>query len=617
MPVMNEQGNITIHTENIFPIIKKSLYSEREIFLRELISNSADAITKLRMVSFREDNVTVRDPEITIAIDSEKKTIAISDNGIGMTAEEVKKYINQVAFSSAEEFVHKYGQQDPSQQIIGHFGLGFYSSFIVAKTVEIDTLSYRLDSEAVHWQCDGSTSFSLDASARDQVGTTVTLTLMEGEEEYLEPMRIQELVRRYCDFIPIPITLNGETINKQKAPWKTSPSELTDEEYREFYRYLYPFQDAPLFWIHVNTDYPFSVQGILYFPKLQPDIDPNKSQIKLYCNQVFVSDHCEDVIPKFLLPLRGVIDSPDIPLNVSRSFLQGDRTVKRIGDHISKKVADRLRDLFKESWEEYTRIWPDLSLFVKFGFMNSDKFREQIKEYVVFQVADLTAEKPEYLTLETYISRSRDPESKRVYYATDAATQAAYIDLHRTQGLEVILLDSWIDSHFISSLEQEYKDIKFQRVDADLDEVLVEKDQGGELVDPVTNKTRSELLAETFKRVINKPKVTIKPQALKSEAVPAMILLPEMMRRLQEMSAVMQQKMPDFLDEQTLVINTNHPLIKNLQTMQSTVGDPELVELICQQVYDLALMAQKNPDPATTRAFIQRSNDVLTRLTQR
>ncbi|MEN9252239.1 MAG: molecular chaperone HtpG [Thermostichales cyanobacterium BF4_bins_65] len=617
MPVMNEQGQITIHTENIFPIIKKSLYSEREIFLRELISNSADAITKLRMVSFREEGVTVGDPEIRITLDKDKKQIAIWDNGIGMTAEEVKKYINQVAFSSAEEFIQKYGNQDPGQQIIGHFGLGFYSSFIVAKTVEIDTLSYRPGSEAVHWFCDGTTAFSLSPSDRTEVGTTVTLTLMDGEEEYLEPYRIKELVRRYCDFIPIPIKLDGEVINKQVAPWKSSPSSLTEQDYRDFYSYLYPFQDPPLFWIHVNTDYPFNVQGILYFPKLQPDIDPNKSQIKLYCNQVFVSDNCEEVIPKFLLPLRGVIDSPDIPLNVSRSFLQGDRTVRRIGDHISKKVADRLKELFKENFEEYVRIWPDLSLFIKFGFMNSDKFREQIKDYIIFQVADPAAEKPEYITLQTYLERNHEKQAKQVYYATDSASQAAYIDLHHGQGLEVLLLDSWIDTHFISALEQEYKDIKFRRVDADLDASLIDSNQGPELVDPVTNKTRSQLLVETFQRVLNKPKLKIQAQALKSESVPAIILLPEMMRRIQEMSAIMQQKLPNLLEEQTLVINTNHPLIKNLQTLQNTAGDPGLVDLICQQIYDLALMAQKNPDPATTRAFIQRSNELLTRLTQR
>ena len=617
MAVMNEQGQITIHTENIFPIIKKSLYSEREIFLRELISNSADAITKLRMVSFREEGVKVGDPEIRITLDKENKKIAISDTGIGMTAEEVKKYINQVAFSSAEEFIQKYGKQDPDQQIIGHFGLGFYSSFIVAKTVEIDTLSYRPDSEAVHWSCDGTTSFSLSASQRSEVGTTVTLTLMEGEEEYLEPYRIKELVRRYCDFIPIPIKLDGEVINKQVAPWKSSPASLSNQDYLDFYNYLYPFQDPPLFWIHVNTDYPFNVQGILYFPKLQPDIDPNKSQIKLYCNQVFVTDHCEEVIPKFLLPLRGVIDSPDIPLNVSRSFLQGDRTVRRIGDHISKKVADRLKELFRDNWEEYTRIWPDLSLFIKFGFMNSDKFREQIKDSIIFQVADPNAEKPEYITLKAYLERNQEKQAKRVYYATDSAAQAPYIDLHHGQGLEVLLLDSWIDSHFISALEQEYREIKFQRVDADLDEALVDQNQGAELVDPVTNKTRREMLVETFQRVLGKSKLKIQAQALKSESVPAMILLPEMMRRIQEMSSIMQQKIPDLLEEQTLVLNTNHPLIKNLQTLQNTAGDPHVVDLICQQIYDLALMAQKNLDPATTRAFIQRSTEVLTRLTQR
>ncbi|TVP66318.1 MAG: molecular chaperone HtpG, partial [Leptolyngbya sp. LCM1.Bin17] len=335
---MLEQGNISIHTENIFPIIKKALYSEHEIFLRELVSNSVDAIKKLSMVARSgEYSGDVSTPEIEIKFDKDQKTLSISDTGIGMTADEIKKYINQVAFSSAEEFITKYKDSAAEDPIIGHFGLGFYSSFMVASTVEIDSLSYREGAEAVHWSCDGSTQFSLSPSERSTVGTTITLTLMEGEEEYLEPARIRQLIKTYCDFMPVPIKIDGEVANKHEAPWKKSPSSLTDEDYLEFYRYLYPFQEDPLLWIHLNTDYPFVVNGILYFPKLKPDIDITKSSIKLYCNQVFVTDNCEEVVPRFLLPLRGVIDSTDIPLNVSRSFLQGDRTVRRIADYIAKK----------------------------------------------------------------------------------------------------------------------------------------------------------------------------------------------------------------------------------------------------------------------------------------
>ncbi len=355
---MLEQGTISIHTENIFPIIKKSLYSDHQIFLRELVSNAVDAIQKLKMVSRAGDYAgDIGEPEIEIAIDKSKKTLSISDNGIGMTAEEVKKYINQVAFSSAEEFIHKY-QGKSDQPIIGHFGLGFYSSFMVAQfglgfyssfmvaqKVEIDTLSYQEGAQAVHWSCDGSPEFTLDESSRTTRGTTITLTLQAEEEEYLESSRIKNLVKTYCDFMPVPIKLEGEVLNQQKAPWRESPNNLSKEDYLEFYRYLYPFQEEPLLWVHLNTDYPFIINGILYFPKMRPDVDVTKGQIKLFCNQVFVSDNCEEIIPQFLMPMRGVIDSTDIPLNVSRSALQGDRTVRKIGDYIAKKVGDRLKEL--------------------------------------------------------------------------------------------------------------------------------------------------------------------------------------------------------------------------------------------------------------------------------
>lgn len=612
---MLEQGTITIHTENIFPIIKQSLYSDREIFLRELISNSADAIAKLRMASLSGEIDSVPDPEIEVTVDKEAKTLTVRDTGLGMTAEEVKKYINQVAFSSAEEFIQKYKGKD--EAIIGHFGLGFYSSFMVSQQVEIDTLSYRQDSAPVHWSCDGTTEFTLNDSDRDQIGTTVILHINEDDAEYLEEGRIKELIKKYCDFISVPIKLNGEIANKQTPLWKTSPSELKDEDYLEFYRYLYPFEPDPHFWVHINTDYPFIVQGILYFPKLRPDIDPTKGQIKLFCNQVFVQDNCEEVIPKFLLPLQGALDSPDIPLNVSRSFLQNDRTVRRIGDHVAKKVGDRLKDLYKEDFQEYIKVWPDISVFMKFGSMNSDKFFQQIKDIMVYRLAKPGLEEPEWVTLQTYLDRTQEKQSNQVYYATDEASQSGYIDLHLSQGLEVLVLDAWIDSHFAGFLEREYSDVKFKRVDSELDESLVDRDKAAEIVDPATNKTRSELLADLFNRSIGKEKLKVEAKALKSEAVPAMILLPEALRRLQELNAMMQQKAMDLLDEHTLVVNTAHPLVQNLQTMADEGKDPELVKLICNHVYDLALVTQKSFDASSARSFVERSNEVLTRLTGR
>lgn len=609
---MQERGTITIHSENIFPIIKQSLYSEREIFLRELVSNAADAISKLRMAKLAGEIESVLDPEITIKLDKENRLLQITDTGIGMTVDEVKKYINQVAFSSAEDYLNKY--KGTEESIIGHFGLGFYSSFMVSTQVEIDTLSYAADSIPVHWSCSGNTEFEISDSDRTTVGTTITLHLAEGEEEYLEPGRIQELIRKYCDFIPVPIKLDDEVINRQHPLWRRSPSELTDEDYLEFYRYLYPFQEDPHFWVHINTDYPFIVQGILYFPKLRPDLDPTKGQVKLFCNQVFVQDNCEEVIPRFLLPLRGAIDSPDIPLNVSRSYLQGDRTVRRIGDHVAKKVADRLNNLYKENLEEYEKTWPDISLFMKFGSMNSDKFWPQVKDIFIFKQM---GGDPTYTTLASYLEHTQEAQNKTVYYATDEAAQSSYIDLHVNQGLKVLMLDSWIDTHFSSFLEQSYSEegVKFKRVDSELDESLINADEKTEIVDPTTNKTRTEMLADLFKGSLGKEKIQIKAQPLKSESVPAMILIPEALRRFEEMNALLQQKAADFLEEHTLLVNTAHPLVQNLQALANSGRDPELVKLLCQHIYDLALVTQKSFDADSARAFVERSNAVLTRLT--
>ena len=659
MTTILEQGNISIHTDSIFPIIKKWLYSDHEIFLRELISNAVDAIQKLRMVSRSGEYAgETGELEIHIAIDKEQKTLSITDNGIGMTADEIKKYINQVAFSSAEEFVQKY-KDSTDQQIIGHFGLGFYSSFMVSSRVEIDSLSYREGAEPIHWSCDGSTQFELSQSARSDRGTTITLHLQEEELEYLEDYRIKQLVKTYCDFMPFPIKLAGEQINKQKAAWKESPKDLTQADYLEFYRYLYPFQEEPLLWVHLNTDYPFVVNGILYFPKLKPDVDVTKGQIKLFCNQVFVSDNCEEVIPRFLLPLRGVIDSSDIPLNVSRSFLQNDRTVRRIADYIAKKVGDRLKELYRDDRLHYIRCWQDLGTFVKFGSMNDDKFNKQVEDILIFQTTaelavptetpavevqsaegDAWQEVPPeagqsnsldgkaYTTLKEYLDRNKARHENRVYYCTDGTSQATYVELHRSQGLEVLFMDSFIDSHFISFLEREYSDVQFSRVDSDLDDTLIDKEKASDIVDPKTNKTRSETVKELFETALHKPKLTIRTEALKSEnaeaAPPAIVLLPEALRRMREMNAMMMQQAVEFPEEHTLLVNTAHPLIQNLLNLsqggiiQSDGQSPssELATLICQHVYDLALMAQKGFDADGMKSFVERSNQVLTRLTK-
>jgi len=656
MTTVLEQGNISIHTENIFPIIKKWLYSDHEIFIRELVSNGVDAISKLSMLSRSGEYKEAVEPEIVIAVDKDAKTLSISDNGIGMTADEIKRYINQVAFSSAEEFITKYKDND-DQQIIGHFGLGFYSSFMVADRVDIDTLSWQEGAQPIHWSCDGSTSFELSEGDRTERGTTITLYLNDDELEYLEEQRIRQLIKTYCDFMPVPIKFGEEAINKQEALWKKSPSELKDEDYLDFYRYLYPYEEEPLLWVHLNTDYPFVVNGILFFPKLKPDVEMNKGQIKLFCNQVFVSDNCEEIIPKFLTPLRGVIDSSDIPLNVSRSFLQADRTVRRIADYVAKKVGDRLKELYRDDLSEYIRTWQDLGTFVKFGSLNDDKFKKQIKDYVIFRsTADLSeGDKPKvevqaegddawadvgntpaadqngayYTTIPEYLERNKGKHENRVYYATDEVSQATYVSLLKNQGLEVLFMDSFIDTHFVSFLEQEYSDVKFSRVDADLDDILIDEDQSNEIVDPETSKTRSEQIKEVFEKSLNRPQVTIRTEPLKStdnSAPPAVVLVPEELRRMQEMSAFLQQQSVQFPESHTLLVNTAHPLIQNLTKLQQssivqTDGgqspSAQLASLICEQVYDLALMAQKGFDADGMKAFTERSTQLLTQLTER
>ena len=653
-----EKGNITIHTENIFPIIKKSLYTDHEIFLRELISNGVDATSKLKMASLAGENTgEVPEPQITIKVDSSKKTLSVTDNGIGMTADEIKKYINQVAFSSAEDFISKY--EKSANDLIGHFGLGFYSAFMVAKQVEIDTLSYKEGATAVHWSCDGSPEFELTESDRKAVGTTITLHLQDEESEYAEIPRVKQLVKTYCDFMPVKIILDGEQINKQRAIWKESPQSLTDEDYLEFYRYLYPFQEDPLLWVHLNTDYPFLLNGIVYFPKLKPDVDVTKGQMKLFCNQVFVSDSCEEIIPEFLMPLRGVLDSPDIPLNVSRSALTSDRTVRRIADFITKKIGNKLKSIYDEDRSKYVSAWSDVGTFVKYGCMKDEKFRKQVEDIIIYRTtygedAEELPETPKvevqsdssdawesvdnsensttepYTTLQEYLERNKEKHENKVFYCSDPSTQGTYVELYKNQDLEVLFLDSFIDTnYFVPFLEREKTDVKFSRVDSELDDTLVDNDKAQEIVDPSTNKTRSDQIKEIFEKALNKPQLNIKTQAIKSDDAqatpPAMVLLPEAMRRLQEMTALMQEKAMDFPENHILLINTTHPLIQNIIDLDKgsivdvsgNSSNAEFVNLMCQHVYDLALMAQKAFDAEGMKTFVERSNKVLTKLTQK
>ena len=633
MAVMDEQGQIQIHTENIFPIIKKAVYSGHEVFLRELVSNGVDAISKRRMAAMAGDCSEGEDGCIRIRVDREAKTLTITDNGIGMTADEVKRYINQVAFSSAEDFLEKYKQEDDA--IIGHFGLGFYSSFMVAKRVDLLTRSARPDGEAVRWSCDGSPNFSLSAAERDQPGTDVILHLMDEELEYLEPARIRTLINTYCDFMAVPVQLEGETVNKMVAPWRKSARELSDQDYIDLYNYLYPFQGDPLLWVHLNTDYPYNLQGILFFPKQTGRADWEKGEIKLYCNQVFVSDSIKEVVPRYLLPLRGVIDSPDIPLNVSRSALQTDRRVRSIGNFVAKKVADRLRSLKADDPKAYAEAWDSLAPFVKIGAMEDEKFADQIAELILFGTTakmdsegensdPIAVENRSYTTLEGYRSRLESDNNKRVLYSTDDIAQAGALNLWTSQGVEVLKLETVIDTQFIPWLEQRHEDLNFQRVDAELDESLRENDT--ELADQ-DGTTESDRLRDLIKEALSNDKVTIQVQALKGDAAPpAMILLPEQMRRLNDMGALMDQRLPGLPDYHVLLVNRRHPLVEGLLKLKSgsvLVGDSgtspteALAQDLSRHLYDMARLSVGGLEPNELAGFQTRSSELMGTLMQR
>jgi len=634
-----EQGQIQIHTENIFPIIKKAVYSGHEVFLRELVSNGVDAISKRRMAAMAGDCSDGPEGLIQIRIDREARTLTISDNGIGMDAEEVKRYINQVAFSSAEDFLEKYKSE--SDAIIGHFGLGFYSSFMVAKQVELVTRSAREGSDAVRWSCDGSPNFSLEAAERSEPGTDVILHLMEEEEEYIEPARIRTLITTYCDFLPVAVQLEGETVNKRESAWRKSPRELSDNDYIELYRYLYPFQGDPLLWVHLNTDYPYNLQGILYFPKSTGRADWEKGEIKLYCNNVFVSDSIKEVVPRYLLPLRGVIDSPDIPLNVSRSALQTDRRVRSIGGFVAKKVADRLKQLHRDEPQRYAEIWESLAPFIKIGAMEDEKFAEQVADLVLFgtTAAPMEGEPAEgqsldpipgpdgkaFTTLAGYRSRLEAGNDKRILYCSDEAAQAGALALWKSQGAEVLLADTFIDTQFIPWLEYRHEDLKFQRVDSELDDSLQEKEN--ELAD-ADGKDASEKVRELFKKALANDKITIQVQALKGDNAPAaLILLPEQMRRLNDMGALMEQRLPGLPDHHVLLVNRRHPLVEGLLKLSAgsvitgagggNSPSQQLADDLSRHLYALARLAVGGLEPNQLAGFQQRSADVMGRLMER
>jgi molecular chaperone HtpG len=601
-------GKLKIHSENILPIIKKWLYSDRDIFTRELISNANDAIHKLKILRDK-GQAEAKDEEfrIDIAIDKEAKTLTFSDTGIGMDAEEVEKYIAQIAFSGAEDFVEKYQTQNEQDQFIGHFGLGFYSAYMVADKVEIQTLSYKPDAKPVHWQCDGSPEYTLETGTREKRGTDIILHISSDNEDFLDASHLRQILKQYCEYLPHPIFLNDERLNEKEPLWMKSPSELTDNDYLEFYRHLYPMQEDPLFWVHLNVDYPFHLKGILYFPKLQKNIDLSKSSIKLFCNRVFVSDNCKDVIPEFLLPLRGAIDSPDIPLNVSRSYLQTDRTVRQLSSHISKKVADSLIHLYRNNRDKFLSCWNDLSVVVKIGAVENEKFYQKVKECLIWKKAD-----KEWTTIEDYLELNKDKTNNKILYTIDAGQNTHLTDVYKQKGIDVLIADHPVDPYLINFLEQHIAPAAFKRLDSEIDETLIDKEREKTVLDS-DGKTEAARLAEFIKSQLDEENIEVQAKSLAADQIPGIITMDENQRRLRDyMRAVDPSHQTHLMDKRTFVVNTNNPLIASIQKMNGK--NPELAKDLVRQVLDLALLSQKEMDADSFSLFIQRSSRILEKL---
>ncbi|GAB3568028.1 molecular chaperone HtpG [Spirosoma luteolum] len=600
----SKRGQISIHTENIFPIIKKFLYSDHEIFLRELVSNAVDATQKLRQLSsFGEFGGELGELKVTVSLDEAAKTITISDNGIGMTADEIEKYINQIAFSGASDFLEKYKDKtDDKGQIIGHFGLGFYSAFMVAGEVEIVSKSYREGAEAARWVCDGSTEYELSAAERAERGTDVILHVAPDSEEFLSKDRLQSILDKYARFLPIPVEFDGKVVNNTTPIWVKSPSELSDEDYKSFYRELYPMSEEPLFWIHLNVDYPFNLTGILYFPRVKNELRFQREKIQLYSRQVFITDEVKDVVPDFLMMLHGVIDSPDIPLNVSRSFLQADANVKKINGYITRKVADKLNDLFNADRKGFEEKFDDIGLFIKYGILSDEKFWDKAKNFVLLKNTE-----GEFSTLDEYrekVQANQTDKNERVVmlYASDRKQQDAYIESARRRGYDVLLMDNVIDAHFINALESKLEKVTFQRVDADTLDKLIDTGVSNESVLSTDDQTK---LKELYEQTLDSKTLNVSVVAQPADEMPVTITQPEFMRRMKDMSALSgeQSFYGSFPMSYNVAVNANHPLVARLLAEPDADAQKALVK----QTYDLALLAQNMLTGADLTAFVRRT----------
>ena len=629
---MQEKGTISIHTENIFPIIKKFLYSDHEIFLRELVSNAVDATQKIkRLATLGQYKGELGDITVEVSFDEKKKTITIADKGLGMTAEEIKKYINQIAFSGATEFVEKFKDAKDANEIIGKFGLGFYSAFMVAKNVEIHTLSYQDGAEPAIWTCDGSTEFEIKKGKRKTRGTDIILHINEDSEEFLDKWKLQGILDKYCKFLPVPIKFGTKSesvedgvddkgekkwksvevdniINTTSPIWTKSPSDLKDEDYLNFYKELYPMSEDPLFWIHLNVDYPFNLTGVLYFPKVKNEFELQRNKIKLFSRQVFITDEVKDIVPEFLMLLHGVIDSPDIPLNVSRSFLQADGNVKKINNYITKKVADKLSELYKKDRKAYEAKWNDIGLFVKYGMISEDKFYEKGKEFTL-----LKNTKDEYFTLEEYTEKVKAIQTNKddqtiFLYATDVDKQDSFIASANKKDYDVLVLDSPIDSHFIQHIETKLDKTQLKRVDADVVEKLIQKEDS---YANLLTEDQSKQVKELFEKAIDNKSYSVEILGLSPEEMPVTITMEEWMRRMKDMAQTggggpmsFYGQMPDSYK---VAINGNHPVVDKILKAEGEEAQLQLAK----QAFDLAKLSQGLLTGKDLTAFVKRSVELI------
>jgi molecular chaperone HtpG len=601
-------GQLKIHSENILPIIKQWLYSDKDIFVRELVSNACDAIHKLRVLREEGQAAAADDrPTVRITINKNAHTLTFSDDGLGMDAEEIEKYICQLAFSGAEEFVAKYKSNEESDRIIGHFGLGFYSAYMVATRVEIQSLSYKEGAIPVSWSCEGGTEYDLGPGTRTTRGTDIVLHIAKEDEEYLEASRLREILSQYCAFLPYPIYLDDHHINHKEPLWIKSPSECTEKDYLDFYRYLYPHTEDPLFWVHLNVDYPFHLKGILYFPKLDTQPNVQKYTVKLFCNRVFVSENCKDLLPDYLTMLRGVIDSPDIPLNVSRSHLQMDRTVRQLAGHISKKVADSLTVLHRNDKERFFKAWKDISIVIKLGAVEDEKFLEKVRPLLFWKVIG-----GDWLTAEEYLAKNKEKTKNILFYTTHEKQASHLLNAYQDRQIDVLCTDSPIDPYVINVLEKKLDDGRFQRVDADITESLVDPSREKGILD-AEGKTAAGRLADFFRSKLDLNGLQVEAKSLASDSLPALITQDENMRRFQDYLKMTNAAQADLMsasgEHRTLIVNTNNRLLETIMKLDQS--KPDLAQALIREVYELALLAQHELKPEALGDFVTRSHHLL------